>query len=117
MHSQPHIREEMDSILFKKEPGLSMRTEGIFATTVKCFTSENIARFFDINESKLRKVNHKAHRIFGVDATGTTDVQHRHGKVVSMRQNISRKRKSNNCCHLYECHWNICSTINHVKVK
>lgn len=52
---------------------------------MKCFTSENIAWFFDIYESQLRKVNHKAHRIFNVDATGSTDVEHRHSKVVSMR--------------------------------
>ena len=34
---------------------------------------------------KLRKVNHKSHRIFSVDATGITAVQCRHSTVVSMR--------------------------------
>jgi len=52
---------------------------------VKDFTSENIARFFDIYESDLRNVNHPVHRIFSADETGITTVQHRHGKVVSMR--------------------------------
>jgi hypothetical protein len=36
-------------------------------------------------ESEVRKVNHKTHRIFHVDATGITIVQHRHSKVVSMK--------------------------------
>jgi len=63
-----------------------MRTpEGISAARVKGFTSENVARCFDIYESELRKVNHPVHRIFNVDETGITTVQHRHFKVVSMR--------------------------------
>ena len=54
----------------ERHPVLSVRTrEGI---------SES-------NESELRKVNHPAHRIFSVDETGITTVQHRHSKVVSMR--------------------------------
>jgi hypothetical protein len=62
-----------------------MRTpEGISAAQVKGFTSENVARFFDIYESELRKGN-PVHRIFSVDETGITTMQHRHGKVVSMR--------------------------------
>jgi hypothetical protein len=52
---------------------------------VKGFTSENVARFFDIYESELRKVNHQTHMIFNVDETGITTVQHRHSKVISMR--------------------------------
>jgi hypothetical protein len=67
-------------------PVLSMRTpEGISAARVKGFTSENVARFFESNESELRKFNHPPHRIFSVDETGNTTVQHRHSKVVSMR--------------------------------
>ena len=52
---------------------------------MKGFTSDNLARFFDSYESELRKVNHQAHIIFNVDATGITKVQHRHSKDVSMR--------------------------------
>ena len=63
-----------------------MRTlESMSAAREKDFTSENLARIFDIYESELRKVNHNAHRIFNVDATAITTVQHRHSKVVSMR--------------------------------
>jgi hypothetical protein len=63
-----------------------MRTpEDIAAIRVIGFTSENVGRFFDIYESELRKVNHQAHSIFNVDATGITTVQHRDSKVISMR--------------------------------
>jgi len=63
-----------------------MRTpEGISAARVKGFRSENVARFFDIYESELRKVNHPLHRIFNADATGITTVQHSHSKVVSKK--------------------------------
>jgi hypothetical protein len=51
----------------------------------EAFTSENVARFFDIYESELRKVNHPAHKIFNLDETRITTVQHRHSKFVSMR--------------------------------
>jgi hypothetical protein len=63
-----------------------MRTpECIYAARVKGFTSENVARFFGICESELRKVSHPVRRIFNADATGITTVQHRHSKTVSMR--------------------------------
>ena len=41
--------------------------EGISAAQMKGFTSENVARFFDIYESEIRKVNHPVHRIFSAD--------------------------------------------------
>jgi hypothetical protein len=59
--------------------------KAISAVRVKGFTSENVARIFDIYESELRKVNHPVHRIFNADETGIINVQHRNSKVVSMR--------------------------------
>jgi hypothetical protein len=65
---------------------LSMRTpEGISAARVKGFTSQNVARFFDIYKSELGTVNHPVHGIFNVDETGITTVQNRQSKVVSIR--------------------------------
>jgi hypothetical protein len=49
------------------------------------FTSENVASFFDIYKSELRNVNYQAYRIFNVDETRITTVQHRHSKVITMR--------------------------------
>ena len=51
---------------------------------MKGFTSENVAIFFDIYESELRKFNHPVHRIFNADATGYSMLCNR-GTVVSMR--------------------------------
>jgi hypothetical protein len=63
-----------------------MRTpEGISATRVKGIKSENAARFLDIYESELRKVNHPVHRIFSANKTGIITMQHRKSKVVSMK--------------------------------
>jgi hypothetical protein len=76
----------MASKPLERHPVLSLRIpEGISAARVKGFTSENAARFFDIYESEVRKFNHQANRIFSVDETRVTTVQHRHSKVVSMR--------------------------------
>ena len=71
-----------------------------------------------------KKGYHPAHRIFGVDETGITTVQHRHSKVVSMRGKkevasltLAERGSLNHFCHPYECYWNIHSTINHVPEK
>ena len=79
-------RKKWHQFFLKRHPALSMRApEGTSAARVKGFTSENVARFFDIYDSEQRKVNHKAHRIFIVDETRITSVQYRHSKFVSMR--------------------------------
>jgi hypothetical protein len=44
--------------------------EGISAARVKGFTSENVARCFDIHNSELRKVNYPVHRTFNADERG-----------------------------------------------
>jgi hypothetical protein len=59
--------------------------EGISVARIKGFTTEDVACFFDIYESELRKVNNPVHRIFNADETGIVTLQHRHSKVVSMR--------------------------------
>lgn len=70
----------------KRHPVLSMRTpQGISAARVKAFTPENVAKFFDIYEPIAAMVDHKAHRIFNVDETGITTVQHKHSKVIAAK--------------------------------
>jgi len=78
-------KKQLGSFL-QRHPVISMRTPGgISAARVKGFTSENVASFFDIYESELRKGNHPVHRIFSADERRIITVQHRHSKVVSMR--------------------------------
>jgi hypothetical protein len=70
----------------KRHRDLSMRTpQGISASRVKAFTPENVAKFFDIYEPIAAMVDHKAHRIFNVDETGITTVQHKHSKVIAAK--------------------------------
>lgn len=52
---------------------------------MKAFTPENVAKFFDIYEPIAAMVDHKAHRIFNVDETGITTVQHKHSKVIAAK--------------------------------
>jgi hypothetical protein len=77
----------MVSILFKKASSI------IYENSIRHFCSsgerlyirKHTQDFFGIYESELRKFNHPAHRIFIVDETGITAVQHRHSKVVRAR--------------------------------
>ncbi|KAJ4431990.1 hypothetical protein ANN_20599 [Periplaneta americana] len=63
-----------------------MRTpQGISAARVKAFTPENVAKFFDIYEPLLTKVNHNPHRVYNVDETGITTVQHKYRTVIGMK--------------------------------
>jgi hypothetical protein len=89
-------RNGLNSFL-KRHPVLSMRT----LERNICSSGESLyirkPRIFDSHEFEVRKVNHQAHRIFNVDATGIATVQHRHSKVVSMRgkEEVSSLTKEN----------------------
>jgi hypothetical protein len=56
--------------LRKASSNIYENSKGISVARVKGFTSENVARFFDIYEPELGKVNHPVHRIFNADETG-----------------------------------------------
>jgi hypothetical protein len=61
--------------------------EGISAAWVKGFTSENVARFFDVYESELRRFTRPVHRISSVDETGISTVQYRHVNPLNVELN------------------------------
>ena len=70
----------------KRHPQLSFRKpQGISAARVKGFTQENCAAFFDLLEQALQKINLNPARLFNVDETGITTVQHKHSRVLSLR--------------------------------
>jgi len=100
-----------------------MRTpEGMSAARVKGFTSENVARLFDIYESELRKVNHSSHSLNNVDETRITTVQHRQSEVVSMRrkkvvESLTSAERGTLITVVTCSLWNIRSTINRVPEK
>lgn len=73
-------------LFFKRHPQLSMRTpQGMSAARIKGFTAENVSTFFDLYEPEYNKLQDPFQRIFNVDETGITVVQHKHSKVISLR--------------------------------
>ncbi|XP_039313972.1 uncharacterized protein LOC105206643 [Solenopsis invicta] len=70
----------------RRHPILSIRTpQSVSSARVKGFTKENVAKFFDIYESQLLKIKYSPNRLYNVDETGITVVQHKHSKVISMK--------------------------------
>jgi len=61
----------------RRHPELSFRKpQSISIARVQAFTKENISRFFDVLKPELQKIKFKADRIFNVDESGITVVQH-----------------------------------------
>jgi hypothetical protein len=52
---------------------------------VKGFTSESVATFFDLFESEMEKINFSPNKLFNVDETRLTVVQHKVSKVFAMK--------------------------------
>jgi hypothetical protein len=46
-----------------------------------------VRKFFEIYGPEFRKINSQPHRLFNVDETGITVVQHKHRKVISLKGN------------------------------
>nr|CAH7767143.1 unnamed protein product [Callosobruchus chinensis] len=69
-----------------RHPQLSMRTpQGMSAARVKSFTPEKVSGFFDLYEPEYNKIQNPSQRVFNVDETGITIVQHKHSKVISLK--------------------------------
>lgn len=70
----------------KRNKELSMRTpQGVSAARIKSFNSENVKIFFDILEPQLEKIKYLPHRLYNVDETGITVVQHKHSKILALK--------------------------------
>jgi hypothetical protein len=52
---------------------------------IKGFTPENIAAFFDIFEKEMEKIKFSPNRLFNIDETGITVVQHKPSGVVALK--------------------------------
>ena len=73
-------------LFFKRHPALCLRKpQPLSLARIKGFSSENVKKFFDILKPELERVKFLATRIFNVDETGVTSVQHRSMKVVSLK--------------------------------
>lgn len=69
-----------------RHTNLSIRTpRGVSSARVKGFTEDNVKCFFEILEPVLKTVNFDPHKIYNVDETGVTNVQHKTSKVISLK--------------------------------
>ena len=63
---------------------LSVRTpEAVLAARVKGFNPD--AKFFELYEPEIEKIQSSPHRVYNVDETGITMVRHKRSKIVSMK--------------------------------
>lgn len=70
----------------KRNPSLSVRSpQAVSAARIKGFTRENVNQFFDIFEPEMGQIRFSPHRLYNVDETGITVVQHKHSKVLSVK--------------------------------
>lgn len=61
------------------------KPQGTSFARVKGFSPENVKRFFEIYEPELLKINSRPHRLYNVDETGVTIVQHKVAKVITLK--------------------------------
>lgn len=67
-----------------RHPQLSFRCPQLISIArAQGFTKENVDAFFQILKPELDKVGHRSNRVFNVDETGITTVQHKSSKVLN----------------------------------
>ncbi|KAJ8932978.1 hypothetical protein NQ318_011195 [Aromia moschata] len=72
-----------------RNKNISMRTpQGVSAARIKRFTKENVKQFYDILEPELNKINFNPSRVYNVDETGITAVQHKHTKIIGLKAEL-----------------------------
>ena len=70
----------------KRHPQLSFRSpQNISHARVKGFNPESVKTFFELYEPEFQKINGKPNRLYNVDETGISVVQHKAEKVISVK--------------------------------
>lgn len=73
-------------LFFKRHPALSLRKpQPLSLARIKGFSRENVQQFFTVLKPELERVNFSATRVFNVDETGVTSVQHKSVRVVCLK--------------------------------
>ena len=49
------------------------------------FTRESVERFFDLYQKEMEEYRIKPSRVFNVDETGISIVQHKHSRILSLK--------------------------------
>jgi len=69
-----------------RHPELSVRTpQATSAARIKGFNQEAVNSFFDIYETEMEKIKYSPYRVYNVDETGITVVQHKQSKIISIK--------------------------------
>lgn len=69
-----------------RHPELAPRTpQPVSAARMQGFTKENVDRFFDVYENEITKIKFNPTRLFNVDETGVTIVQHKTAQVIGRK--------------------------------
>lgn len=73
-------------LFMARHPALSFRKpESLSKARVQGFTAENVKTFFELLKPELQKINFNPNKIFNVDETGITTVQHKVRKILTMK--------------------------------
>lgn len=73
-------------LFLKRHPALSMRRpENLSMARVKGFTKANVDTFFKVLDPQLEKVNYDPVKVFNVDETGISVVQHKARKIIATK--------------------------------
>lgn len=73
-------------LFFKRHPELSLRLpQNLSMARAKGFTQKNVEKYFSILKTELKKINFDPSKIFNVDETGITVVQHKATRVVTCK--------------------------------
>lgn len=110
-------RRKWMSNFLKRNPRLSFRTpQATSANRAKGFSKENVDQFNDILEAELPNINFDTTKIYNIDETGVTVVQHKMEKVLEAiwRNFDGGAGCPNNSSHVYECIRFLCATFIHL---
>lgn len=75
-------------LFMRRHPELALRTpQATSAARVMAFKQEAVTTFFDLYEPEIDRLNlrHEPTRIWNVDETGITVVQHKHTEVITLK--------------------------------
>lgn len=98
----------------RRHPQLCVRVpQGISQARVKGFNPESVATFFNLYEAEFLKISGQPHRLFNVDETDITVVQHKTEKVLSLKgkkQKATLTSGERGALTTIECSGNLCAS-------
>ncbi|CAH0721624.1 unnamed protein product, partial [Brenthis ino] len=85
-HTKKKAGKKWMKLFMARHPNLSFRQpQSLSRARVQGFTAENVKSFFDILKPELEKINFNPNKIFNVDETGISIVQHKVRKILTAK--------------------------------